>query len=163
MRLCSWHGVKRQDRSLKTNHFTPAPWRVPPIDVDQTNNSWGVYCPCSQALDRRPKNTGRMSQGCVKVISPTPDWCGRRGGTEWAGQAVADAGVGACETELMLTLLHVTHHKHMFSSIPGSCLQTKKRAHVPCFLKAAPMSGDSRGQRWQMATAGSAAREALAC
>lgn len=82
---------------------------------------------------------------------------------EWAFQAVAEAGVGGCETELMLTLLHVTYHKHMFSSIPGSCLQTKKRAHMPCFLKAAAISGDLRGQRCQMATAGSAAREALAC
>lgn len=26
------------------------------------------------------KNTGRMSHGSVKVISQTPDWCGRHGG-----------------------------------------------------------------------------------
>lgn len=33
------------------------------------------------------------------------------------GSGVVDAGVGGCETELVLTLHYVTHRKHMFSSI----------------------------------------------
>lgn len=94
-----WHGGKRQDWSLKTNHFTQAPWYVPPSRCRQiTAEVFGVCALGPSGPQSAYKNMGRMSHGSVKVISQTPDWCGRCGGAESAVQAVVQAGVGGCKT-----------------------------------------------------------------